>query len=87
MLQTDAKSNMKGQWSAKQPSDILDFFTSMEKLKSLRDIDLRIIVRYLKRTYGSKSNESESKQSKISKLCMLIGLKSRFYVFGANFSQ
>ena len=36
--------------------------------KSLRDIDLKIIVKFLKKTSKLKTNESDSKESKLTKL-------------------
>lgn len=77
MLQTDTKCNLKGQWSIKDASYIHDCFSSKEKLESLRDIELKVVVRYLKRAHGKKINESESKRSKISKLCSLYGIEDR----------
>ena len=68
MLRTDPKCNNKHQWIEKSPHDIQNIMGSYKLLKSLRDIELKIVVRFLKKTSKLKINESDSKESKLTKL-------------------
>ena len=72
MLQTDSVTNRKGIWDSKTANDLLEAFRN---LLSLRDVDLRIIVRYVKRTLGIKVRESNPKQIKVNELLKYLDLE------------
>ena len=79
MLKTDTNTNRKGIWNDKEPNMFLEIISSYGRLQSLRDIDLRIIVRYFKRCLGIKIKESVPKQVKIKDLSMILDIKQDTY--------
>ena len=73
MFQTDSNSNKKGQWNNKDKTRVLEMLSSKSGLNSLRDVDLRIVVRYFKQTHGANVQESVQKKSTINGLSELFG--------------
>ena len=74
MLKTDKHTNTKGQWDNRTDKEVKTCLSSEENISKLRDVELRVIVRFLKRTCKAKIIESESKKSKVEKLSRLLGL-------------
>ena len=72
-LQTDNNSNKKGQWNDKDKTYVLEALSSKTGLNSLRDTDLRLVVRYFRKTQSMKVKESVPKNSKIQELSELFG--------------
>ena len=68
LLQTDSKSNKDGRWTTKQPSNVLSAISTTDGLQSLRDVELKVVLRYFKQTLSFKAKESCSKQKKIDVL-------------------
>ena len=73
IFQTDSNSNKKGLWNDKDKRRVLEMLSSKSGLNSLRDVDLRIVVRYFKKTQGINVKESVQKKSKINGLSELFG--------------
>lgn len=71
-LRVDKNANAKGQWDEKSIQDISMCFDSDQTLRKLRDVDLRVVARYLNRTYKTKTKESDRKESKIQFICELM---------------
>lgn len=58
MLRTDPKCNNKNHWNEKLPSDVQNIMNSYKLISSLRDLELKIIVRFLKTSKKLKINEA-----------------------------
>lgn len=71
----DKMCNAKKQWDSKSMEDILAFFTSGESLRKLRDVELRILVRYINRSRKTDLKESDKKEVKIEKICKLMNIE------------
>ena len=71
MLQTDNNSNKKGQWNNKDNLYVLGALSSKTSLSSLRDTDLRLVLRYLKKTQRIQVKESVPKNTK-PHLCRVV---------------
>ncbi|WAR15144.1 hypothetical protein MAR_005249, partial [Mya arenaria] len=74
LLRTDKSSNKKGKWDSSEPDDIKQILTSSEKLVSLLDVDLRVIVRYFKKIKQIEVKEIATKQAKLDVLSLRLGL-------------
>ncbi|WAR06309.1 hypothetical protein MAR_021678 [Mya arenaria] len=69
MLKADDKRNNKAQWNSKRSTDVLSLIATTASMKTLRDVEIRIIVRYINGTKVTKAiKESSSKQAKLSEL-------------------
>lgn len=78
MLKTDVKSNNKAQWNSTEPADLLSLIQTTDSIKKLRDVEIKIIVRYINGTkVTQKIKESSSQQEKLSKLYDCLGLNDR----------
>ena len=75
MLQTDISANKKGLWTQESSNTIREKCSSAKHLETFRDIDLKVIVRFLKNKVQIKILESYTKRSKIEKLCQIFGFK------------
>ena len=75
MLRMDPKCNNKNQWNAKTPHDIQTTMGAYNLLKTFRDVELKIVVRFLRKTKGLKINESDSKQVKLNRLCQYLKIE------------
>lgn len=73
LLQTDASSNKKQNWNCKEADDVITMCSGYESLSKARDVDLRVLVRYLRKTRGLKIREYEPKGEKVRKLCHFFG--------------
>ena len=76
LFKTTKDCNKKNKWDDVNAEDLMARFTSIEKLKTLLDVEMRVVVRYLKKAKGVSINESSSKQVKVSKLVETLGLSS-----------
>ncbi|MEW8548345.1 MAG: hypothetical protein AB2693_32985 [Candidatus Thiodiazotropha sp.] len=74
IFQTDENCNRKGQWNASSSDIVLQKFTSYKSLETLRDVELRVITRYMKRTLGCKIEESATKQVKLDEIATILGI-------------
>jgi hypothetical protein len=75
MLKTTKDCNKKMQWNTVTPNGFLDYFQSYQKLCTLLDIEIRVIVRYLKKAKGMTNvKESSSKQTKLDKIANFLCL-------------
>lgn len=48
MFKSDFKCNNKAQWNEKSPLDIKELFLTENSLRTLRDVELKLVVRHLK---------------------------------------
>ncbi|WAR15462.1 hypothetical protein MAR_005567 [Mya arenaria] len=76
MLQTDKNSNNNGQWDDKTPSNIQEQFGTGKTLATMRDVELKVVVRYLKKMSLVVINESCPKAKKVEKLCSHFKLEN-----------
>ena len=74
LLQTDSQCNSKGKWNFTQEHELYNNILSTKGLSSLRDIDLRVVVRYFKSILRIKVKESCNKQSKIDNLAKFLSI-------------
>ncbi|KAH3717370.1 hypothetical protein DPMN_060156 [Dreissena polymorpha] len=68
MLKTDKNSNNKSKWTNCTEEHVQNICKSTIELSRLRDVDLKVIVRYLKKKGIPEMKESESKYLKLKKL-------------------
>ncbi|KAJ8309057.1 hypothetical protein KUTeg_013931 [Tegillarca granosa] len=73
-LQSDVAANKKGQWDKKSVDDVTKAFADSEELRKLRDIDLRVVLRYFRGNGKLKTKDSVNKETKIQDLCSLFGI-------------
>ena len=66
MFQTNSNSNKKGQRNDKDKTRVLGMLSSKSGLNSLRDVDLRMVVMYFKKTQGINVKKSVQKKSKVN---------------------
>ncbi|KAH3898006.1 uncharacterized protein LOC127864724 [Dreissena polymorpha] len=74
MLKSDQNSNKKGKWNTSQVTDITVILSSLERMQSLLDADIRVIVRFFKKSKTINVNETATKQKKLEKLSEKLGL-------------
>lgn len=74
MLRTDANANKRGIWDNRVESDIQESLKSVGNLEKLRDVDLKVFVRYFKKLGHSHMKESGSKRNKIDSISTLINI-------------
>ncbi|CAG2221722.1 unnamed protein product [Mytilus edulis] len=74
MLRTNKSTNTKNQWTDISSENLLEKCSTVKGLLSLRDVDLRIIARYLSKTRGVKIRESDRKNAKVDHISELLGL-------------
>ena len=74
MLQTDKNANQKGIWDNRDASFILSRCTGVHEMKSLRDVDLKVLVRYMHNKTHVKLLESQAKHIKLAKFSEVFGL-------------
>ena len=75
LLKADSKCNNKGIWNNVQACELMDILSSTDKLRKLRDFELRVLARYITRTSGVTVKESTSKASKLDRLSKILGLE------------
>lgn len=73
MLQSDGNANKKGIWDHRDSSFVKKACSSPEGLSGLRDVDLRVVSRFLNQRGLTKIKPYSSKREKISKLCEVFG--------------
>ncbi|CAC5358997.1 unnamed protein product [Mytilus coruscus] len=84
MLQADSHTNVKGLWDDRDINFLKDHLSSSRKIKLLRDVDLKVLIRFLNRHMKSKAivvnlklKESDKKQAKFEKLCTIFGYDTK----------
>lgn len=83
LFTTDSHANTKGHWERKNIEFLHDHLSSATKLKQLRDVDLKVVIRFLKRHMKEKFDaininlkESDKKQIKFIHLCTIFGYET-----------
>ena len=76
LLKTTKDCNKKGKWNEASPLQLQNKLSTTDGLKELLDIELRVILRYLKKTKGLKgAKESESKEMKLNKIAIFLNIE------------
>ena len=74
MLRTDKNANKKGIWDNRDTKFLLSNCTTLDAMKSLRDVDLKVFVRYMHNKTDVKLRETDTKHIKLIKLGEALGL-------------
>ncbi|CAC5359139.1 unnamed protein product [Mytilus coruscus] len=84
MLQVNSHTNVKRHWDNRDINVLKEHLSSSRKIKLLRDVDLKVLIRFLKRHMKSnaivvnlKLKESDKKQAKFEKLCTIFGYDTK----------
>ena len=68
-IKSDKNANTKGQWDDKTPHYLQEKFRSAKTISSFRDVELKVVVRFLKKMKIVIIKESATKAKKIELLC------------------
>lgn len=75
MLKTHI-SNKAGKWKDVSAEELLTYFSDIDHLNKFLDVEIRVIVRYLKKTRGLLGTmESKPKHVKVLSIAKLLGLQ------------
>ncbi len=75
LLRTTKDTNKKGRWNDVSEEQLLTYFTSIAHLKKFLDVDLRVIVKYFRKSKGlNGTKEYDNKDRKIKGIASFIGL-------------
>ncbi|KAH3805072.1 hypothetical protein DPMN_133369 [Dreissena polymorpha] len=75
MLKTNQNINKKRDWDKKSPEDVEEIVKSSGKLQHLREVDLKVIARYLKKKGHKRIRESDNKTNKLAAIYKALRLK------------
>lgn len=76
IFKTTKDCNKKEKWNSVIPAELLEYFSSTEKLICFLDVELRAVIRYLKKSKSCKLKESVAKSMKIQDIAFLLGLET-----------
>lgn len=76
LLKADSAANKNCQWDSRNTDYIRSAVSTAENLANLRDVDLKVMVRYFRTKLMTDIKVYSQKSDKITKLCKLLGLES-----------
>lgn len=76
IFKTTKDCNKKEKWNSVTPTELLAYFSSTEKLICFLDVELRAVIRYLKKSKSCKLKEPVAKSMKIQDIASLLGLET-----------
>jgi hypothetical protein len=76
LLKSDKDANKTGKWDDKTEFDVERILQNRTSLASVRDVDIRVIVRYLKKVKNFKLKESGTKANKIKAIFEVIDVQT-----------
>ena len=74
LFKTTKNCNKNGKWDNVSPEVLAKYFLSVKQLNEFLDVELRSVIRYLKKTGKCNIKESSDKYVKIRELGLLLNL-------------
>jgi len=74
LLKSDVNANKNGKWNEKSLDDVGDILSSEKSLQELLDVDLRIILCYLRTKGHVKTKDYVPKHRKIKDICQVLSI-------------
>lgn len=75
-LKTDSAANKNCKWDSRNTNYIRSAVSTAEQLAKLRDVDLKVMVRYFRTKQMTDIKVYSLKSDKVTKFCKLLGLES-----------